>query len=344
MSTPLTATLDVGRLPGWFAAHGVPFAGTPQLTLIAGGRSNLTFRVADEVGHDYVLRRPPMGPLLVSAHDVVREHRIISALAGSGVPVPRSYGACDDPAVFGDAPFYLMELVPGVVLNNEPDGARYPPAARGVASRDLVEVMAAIHRVDVDAVGLGSLGKRENYCARQLRRWMRQFTDSSGAVGRDIPLVRTVHDALAATIPAQRWTGLVHGDFRPGNTLLGPDGRVNAVLDWELATLGDTLADLGWLLATWRQPGEPEVFESPTALPGWWTRDQLLEHYASVTGRDVAAAPWYRAFALWRLTCISEGIHARYAAGSMGDEDFDVAAQSDRVVALAEAAAEALPR
>ncbi|MTD15975.1 phosphotransferase [Nakamurella sp. YIM 132087] len=340
MSSTTTADpTGTDGLLGWLQGRGVPFDGTPELTLIAGGRSNLTYKISDGAGHDYVLRRPPMGELLQSAHDVAREHRIISALAGTDVPVPAARGVCEDPAVFGGAPFYVMDLVPGVVLNTAADGAAFPADVRPAATADLVRVLAAVHGIDPDAVGLGDLGRREDYSSRQLRRWLRQFHASRT---REIPLVEQVHDRLAASVPPQRYTGLVHGDYRVGNVLLSPTGTVNAVLDWELATLGDTMADLGWLLATWYEPGEQQVFESPTGAPGFGTRSELAATYARITGHDVSAAPWYRAFALWRLTCICEGIYARYRTGKMGDDGFDVDAQGRQVIALAEAAAAAL--
>lgn len=334
----VSAQVDSSQLGRWFESQNIVLDPPLTLTLIAGGRSNLTYRADDSAGRSYVLRRPPLGQVLQSAHDVGREHRIISALDGTGVPVPHSYGLCTDPAVFG-APFYVMNLVPGVVVAADADGSRYPAPARTPASLDLVDVMARIHLLDVDEVGLGSLGRKQDYGQRQLRRWHRQFHESSN---RTLPLVDEVHRRLSAAIPPQRFTGLVHGDLRPGNVLLSQDGRVNAVLDWELATLGDTLADLGWLVATWRMPGEQELLESPTAHPGWLSRTELIDRYSERTGHDVSDIGWYRAFALWRLTCIGEGIYSRYRAGVMGDDGFDVAGQGALVVRLAEAAHAAL--
>ncbi|MFG2043654.1 phosphotransferase family protein [Dactylosporangium sp. NPDC048998] len=341
--TRATELLADGALGAWLTGAGIPLAGRPRLTLIAGGRSNLTYRMTDDAGHEYVLRRPPTGGVLPSAHDVGREFRIISALAGTRVPVPRALGLCTDDAVIG-APFYVMNLVPGAVVAGDEDGARYPVEARGRASRDLIDVLAEIHLVDVDEVGLGELSRRESYCERQLRRWLRQFRVSTASTTRSVPLIEELHDRLAACVPPQRHTGLVHGDFRPGNLLLSPQGRINAVLDWELATLGDTLADVGWLVATWREPGEVELLESPAAQPGFADRGELLVMYAARTGRDVSDIPWYQAFALWRLACISEGIYARYSGGVMGDDGFDAQAEGRHVIQLAEAARDAFAR
>ena len=328
-----TTRLDAGRLAGWLSENGIALDGVPRLVLIAGGRSNLTYRIEDDRGVQAVLRRPPTGRVLQSAHDVAREYRIITSLAPTDVPVPAAYALCTDERVLG-APFYVMGFVPGTVVAGDADGGRYPLAARGPASRSLVDVLTAIHRVDVDAIGLGTLGRKENYCLRQLRRWRQQF---HATTSRELPIIDELHDRLARAVPPQRFTGLVHGDYRPGNVLLDSAGRVNAVLDWELATLGDTLADLGWLLATWRQPGEPEMLESPTARDGFWSRAELIERYQLVTGHPVVDVHWYQAFALWRLACISEGILARYRAGVMGDDGFDSESEGRHVLELAEA-------
>jgi aminoglycoside phosphotransferase (APT) family kinase protein len=338
VSNRIPANVDTQRLAAWLARNGIVLVGVPRLTLIAGGRSNLTYRVEDDTGGRYVLRRPPIGHVLQSAHDVGREHRIISALVKTGVPVPTPYGFCADETVLG-APFYVMDLVPGTVVASHDDGARYPLDSRRQASLGLLDVLRTIHLVDVDDVGLGTLGRRESYCQRQLRRWRRQFHATSS---RELPIIDELHDQLAKAIPPQRFTGLVHGDYRPGNVLLSAGGRVNAVLDWELATLGDTLADLGWMAATWRQPGEEEVLESPTAHAGFPSRDELIELYQTKTGRDVSDIGWYQAFALWRLACISEGIFARYSRGVMGDDGYDFEAAGRHVLRLAEAARQAL--
>nr|BFE55608.1 phosphotransferase family protein [Dactylosporangium thailandense] len=331
---------EVLRATRWISGHGIPLDGPARATLIAGGRSNLTYRIEDTAGRAYVLRRPPTRSAQPRAHDVEREYSVLSCLQGSAVPVPELFGLCSDPSVLG-APFYVMEYVDGVVLTNDDDGAAYPVGSRAAATTSLVDALAAIHELDVDAVGLGQLGRREDYLPRQLARWHRQFHAVSE---RSLPVIDEVWTRLGATTPPQRYTGLVHGDFRFGNLLVGEDGRARAVLDWELCALGDTLADLGWLTALWREPGEPEVSPSPTGHPGYPTRDSVIDQYGARTGRDVSDIGWYQAFALWRLACIGEGIYARYRDGAMGDTEFDVAAQRDHVVDLAEAAARALPR
>jgi aminoglycoside phosphotransferase (APT) family kinase protein len=323
---PVTAGIDLPRVTDWVVAN---VAGvTPPLTprFISGGRSNLTFQLVDATGRAIVLRRPPLGHVLESAHDMGREHRIIAALRDTDVPVANALGLCEDTAVNG-APFYLMDFVEGVVLTTIADAEAYPEASRRRAADDLVRVLGRLHAVDPDAVGLGTLGRKEDYIARQLRRWHRQFEQSKT---RELPLLDEVHARLAARIPPQRWTGIVHGDFRLGNMILGPDGELRAVLDWELATLGDTLADLGWLLSGWVEAGEPTrgPFPPPTTAPGFPTRDQLAARYAEVTGRDLSDLPYYLAFARWRGACISEGVLNRYKRAVMGEVDFDLDAMA----------------
>jgi aminoglycoside phosphotransferase (APT) family kinase protein len=320
----------------WCADAAVPLDGEPVATPIAGGRSNLTYMIRDESGVRYVLRRPPRGVLLASAHDMGREYRILTALAGTDVPLPRTWGLCVDPTVLG-APFYVMDIVPGTVLAEREDGIAYPGPARPIASRQLVEVLSRIHRLDLEAVGLAELSRKHGYAERQLRRWRTQL-DASRT--RDLPLLDVVHRDLESSIPEQRAIGLVHGDYRFGNVLVSPTGQVQGVLDWELATLGDTLADLGWMLASWAEPGEYEVLGTPTTAGGFLTRGEVLDVYSDLTGQDVSGIAWYQAFALWRLACIGEGIYRRYSTGAMEDDGFDVAAQGERVIAIAEAAHE----
>jgi aminoglycoside phosphotransferase (APT) family kinase protein len=330
--------IDTDRLTAWFAASGIRLSGPLDFTLFGNGRSNLTYRIVDGDGHSYVLRRPPLSGVLESAHDVAREHRVISALSGTDVPVPTPFGLCTDQTVLG-APFFVMRFVEGVVLAGDAEAAALATEARHLASIDLVDVLVGIHRVDIDEIGLGSLGRKEDYVHRQLKRWHRQFHQSDP---RDIPLIDELHARLSQKAPPQRYTGLVHGDYRPGNALFDSRGVVQAVLDWELTTLGDTLADVGWLLATWREAGEAQLLECPTAQPGFAVRTELLSRYGAASGHDLSDIGWYISFAHWRLACISEGVYARYRSGAMAAEDFDLAAQGDLVLRLAEASREAL--
>jgi aminoglycoside phosphotransferase (APT) family kinase protein len=334
------AGVALPRVTDWIAAHVEGVQPPFTARFISGGRSNLTYRLDDAAGRAIVLRRPPLGHVLQSAHDMGREHRIIDALRDTDVPVANALGLCEDVAV-NAAPFYLMDFVDGAVLATIHDAEAFPEASRTRAADDLIDVMGRLHAVDPDAVGLGTLGRKEGYIARQLKRWHTQFTQSKT---RELPLLDEVHDRLAARIPPQRWTGIVHGDFRLGNMILGPDGELRAVLDWELATLGDTLADLGWLISSWVEPGEPVrgPFPPPTSAAGFPTRAQLVERYAGATGRDLSDMPYYLAFARWRGACINQGVLNRYQQAVMGEVDFDIDAMAAGVEISVNAARDAL--
>ena len=306
-----------------------------------GGHSNLTYCVTDAVGGRWVLRRPPLGAVLATAHDMAREHKIISGVGQSDVPVPRALGLCEDDSVNG-APFYVMSFVPGVVLSEAADvDAEIPRALRPNIGESVIEVLAALHRVDPDAVGLGDLGRKEAYLERQLKRWKTQWERSKT---RELPPMDQVHRLLVRRVPPQRGASIVHGDYRLGNMLTGADGRIAAVLDWELCTLGDPLADLGYLLNNWCEAGETGPVQrgaalAPTAAGGFPGRDAMIGRYAEATGRDVGAIGYYRAFQYWRLAAIVEGVLARYVGGAMAGEA-DTEAFRDQVESLAEAALE----
>ena len=314
--------IDAAAVTAWFEAR--VDGCTPPLAfdLIAGGHSNLTFSVSDSAGGHWVLRRPPLGQVLASAHDMGREHRIISALSDTDVPVPDTIGLSPDDSVNG-APFYVMDFVDGKVLRSRADAEELSVEQRRRAGESLVDVMAAIHAVDVDAVGLGDLGRKEDYIARQLKRWYGQFQSSDGQVrgGLDLPAVHAAHETLSAGIPPQRGASIVHGDYRLDNCMLGADGSVNAVLDWEICTLGDPMADVGLLWVYWTDPGADAVLPqaSPTALEGFPTKAELMERYRAASGRDIGSLDFYIAFGYWKLTCIIAGVYARYAGGAMGD-------------------------
>jgi len=318
---------------------------TPPLefSLITGGHSNLTFTVTDADARRWVLRRPPLGQVLATAHDMAREHRIITALAGTDVPVAPVVGLCDDDAVNG-APFYVMEFVDGTVVRDLGDARRLTEQARRTAGRSLIEVLAAIHSVQPDDVGLGDLARHDGYIERQLKRWNGQFEASRT---RELPIMDEVHAALCAAVPEQGPAAIVHGDYRLDNCMLDTDGNIMAVLDWELCTLGDPLADLGLLLVYWAEPGEPgSLAVTPaTGIEGFPSRADLVEHYAAATGRDTSAIDFYVAFGYWKLACIVEGVYSRYAGGAMGDRaGQDFSAFGDTVVVLAEAAQAAAAR
>ena len=328
--------IDVERVEKWLNANIAEAQGPYAYHLIAGGRSNITFRVVDANGMQMVLRRPPMGHVLATAHDMAREHRLISAVGQSNVPVPRTLGLCTDVEVNG-APFYVMAYVPGVVLDSPEKGNLLSVAHRLQASEDLIDVLADLHAVDVDEVGLGDLAKREGYVERQVKRWSTQWANSKT---RDLPAIDEVAALLGNNIPVQQGVSIAHGDYRFGNCLTDVDkGRIAAVLDWELCTLGDPLADLGYVGIYWTDPGMPNMRGTdPSGIEGFPTFDHLVERYATRTGRDCSNIGYYKAFASFRLAVICEGVYARYLHGAMGDQQIDLEPMKLTVETLAESA------
>ena len=302
--------IDEQRVEQWLNANIEGAQGPYEYHLIAGGRSNITFRVVDANGMQMVLRRPPMGHVLATAHDMAREHRLITAVGASNVPVPRTLGLCTDVEVNG-APFYVMAFVPGIVLDSPEKGNLLPVGLRQQASEDLIDVLADLHAVDVDAVGLGDLAKRDGYVERQVKRWSTQWQNSKT---RDLPAVDEVASLLGNNIPVQQGVSIAHGDYRFGNCLTDVEnGRIAAVLDWELCTLGDPLADLGYVGIYWTDPGMPNMRGTdPSGIEGFPTFDHLVERYAKRTGRDCSNIGYYKAFASFRLAVICEGVYARY--------------------------------
>jgi aminoglycoside phosphotransferase (APT) family kinase protein len=312
--------IDGPRVTAWLEAN-VPGAHGPfEFRVIAGGHSNLTALVTAADGRRMVLRRPPLGHVLASAHDMGREHRIIAALADTPVPVAPALGFCDDDAVNG-APFYVMAFVDGHVVRDRATAEDVLSwDARHTASRSLVDTMTAIHAVDITEVGLTDLGRHEGYIARQLKRWYGQWNAQKT---RDLPAVDRVHDRLLELVPEQGPATLVHGDYRLDNCMVDDDGNVIAVLDWEICTLGDPMADLGLLMVYWTGPtDDPSAWAGQaTTAPGFWDRAQLAERYAEVSGRDISNLDFYVAFAYWKLACILEGVYARYLGGALGQRD-----------------------
>ena len=309
--------VDGPAVTAWFEDHVAGARGPLEFTLIAGGHSNLTYGVRDAGGRRYVLRRPPVGQVLATAHDMGREHKIISALGATDVPVAPALGLCTDDAVNG-APFYVMDFVDGHVLRDANAAKAISVEARANAGRSLASTLAKIHALDPDAVGLGDLGKKEDYVARQLKRWYGQWEKSKT---RELPEIDEVHEALRARIPEQGPAAIVHGDYRLDNCMTDDDGNVIAVLDWELCTLGDPLADVGLLAVYWTDPDEGSVLlTAPTHAEGFMRRQAVIDAYAQESGRDVSHVDYYVALGYWKLACIVEGVYARYAGGSMGNE------------------------
>lgn len=312
--------IELDRVTAW-ASSRIPELVPPlSFSLIAGGHSNLTYRFVDARGESYVLRRPPLGHVLESAHDMGREHRIISALADTDVPVPKTYGLCEDADVNG-APFFLMKFVEGTVPHEPEVSATIPIAERASAGEHIIDVLAKLHLIDPDDVGLGTLARKEGYIARQLKRWTAQWKATKT---HEIPEMEESERLLHEDMPEQIGSAIVHGDYRIGNMILR-DGRMAALLDWELCTLGDPLADVGYLLNNWAEPGDRGAAESPTGIGGFPGRDHVLAVYEERTGRDLSRINYYRAFSHWRLGAIAQGVYKRYLVGAMGkNRDFDL--------------------
>ena len=337
MGAEATDEIDVSRTEAWFEAN----VGEVELPLsfkrIAGGRSNLTYEVRDAAGSRWALRRPPLGARLASAHDMAREHRIISSLQSTDVPVPPVIGLSQD----GDYPFYVMGWVEGPILRSRHEADAFPRAQqrRAIGER-VVDTLVEIHAVDADAAGLGELAKKEDYVARQLHRWHGQWEKQHT---RELPLIDEVHDRLAARIPEQGQATIVHGDYRLDNMILAPSGEVAAVVDWELCTLGDPLADVGLLLVYWGEEGDELIplMEPATMLPGFPARDEVRVRYAERSGRDLSEIDYYVALGLWKLAIVLEGIVARYSAGQYGAVDDGSSEFARSVERLAVAADEA---
>jgi aminoglycoside phosphotransferase (APT) family kinase protein len=327
----------------WFTTH-VPEIATPlSFSLIAGGRSNLTYRVEDAEGRAWVLRRPPIHHVLPTAHDMAREHRLMTALRPAGIPVPKTIGLCTDESVNG-RPFFVMEFVEGHILRDALEAEKaLDEATRHAVGGHMATTLAALHDVDPDAVGLSDL-RGEGYIERQLKRWSGQYAqmrvegvDHGGEVER-------VGEELARRVPAQQRTSVVHGDYRMDNVVLDDRGEVRAILDWELCTLGDPLADLGLLMVYWADPGDTTAALgfSPTTAPGFSTRAQVLQDYADVSTLDLSGIGYYSAFGYWKLACILQGVYARYVAGAGAGDQGSVDTFPAQVTKLAQMAAEAL--
>src|SRR3954470_23299216 len=301
--------IDRPSLEAWFARE-VEGAQPPlEFDRISGGRSNLTYGVTDSAGHRWALRRPPLGKRLASAHDMAREHRIIAALAPTDVPVAPAVALCEDDSVNG-APFYVMDFVEGPILRTKAEAEEgFAEAERNAIGERGVDTLVAIHAVDPGSVGLGELGRKEDYVARQLRRWHGQWEKSKT---RELEVIDNVHRRLAERIPDQGPATIVHGDYRLDNLILSDDGEVAAVVDWELCTLGDPLADVGMLLVYWAQEGEEGIsLGQPANLaPGFPSREELRDRYAERSGRDLSELDFFVALGYWKLAIILEGVYA----------------------------------
>jgi aminoglycoside phosphotransferase (APT) family kinase protein len=329
-TTSWIVDLDIGAVP--------PLS----FSRIGRGRSNLTFDVGDAAGGRWVLRRPPLGHLLASAHDVGREYHVLSRLSGTNVPAPGVFALCEDPLV-SDAPLLLMEYVDGIVIDEGVAEALELPARRAIGMA-LPDALARVHEVDLAATGLTDFASHGSYAARQLKRWRRQW---EGSRTREIPAVDELALRLERATPEQREITLVHGDFHFLNLIFHwLDPTVRAILDWELCTLGDPLADLGGLLAYWPEPGDGQGAGpiAVSALPGFPTRRELADAYAQRSGRDISALAFWETLACWKIAVIAEGVKRRRLdePANLADEEepFD-GAIVDRMLERAAAVADA---
>ncbi|TQM09008.1 phosphotransferase family protein [Pseudonocardia kunmingensis] len=311
--------LDLGRLRAHLDAERPGMVrGELRGHLVAGGRSNLTYEVGD--GHStWIVRRPPLGHVLATAHDMAREHRVITALRDTAVPVPRTFALCTDPDVIG-APFYVMEKVEGVPYRTADELARFgPDEVRAIALR-LVDTLAELHAVDPAGVGLGDFGRPDGYLARQVKRWKQQLDASRS---RDLAGADALHRRLAESVPEQQPAAIVHGDYRLDNVLVD-DGQVRAVLDWEMATIGDPLADVGLLLVYQRRHELGGTFVGGVATAsGFPSPQEVVARYAERSGRDLSRLGFYLALGYFKSAVICEGIHYRYQQGQTVGEGFD---------------------
>jgi len=337
------AGYEVPAVEAWIAAHTAAIRPPLKWTRLEGGHSNLTYLVEDEDGRRAVIRRPPLGELLPRAHDMGREWALIRALGPTSVPVPPAIAFCDDVPVTG-APFYLMGHVEGRPLYSAADTERLvPEAARRALAFAFVDTLADLHALDPDEVGLGDLGKRDSYVRRQLSTWYRSWTASAGPADYDDPRAHEIQRRLLAALPDQGPARIVHGDYGLHNCLVSPGGGFRAVVDWEISTLGDPLADLAYALIAWPDPSEPGATgsQAATSAPGFPTRPELASRYAERTGRDLSRLGYYIAFSRWKSAAIIHGVYARYMESKKSTEGIDLAGlrrQIDERLSSAEAA------
>ncbi|MEN9316788.1 MAG: hypothetical protein RIS35_3181 [Pseudomonadota bacterium] len=340
---------DVPAVEAWIAKHVDGLTPPLKWTRLEGGHSNLTYRIDDARGNAAVIRRPPMGELLPKAHDMGREWSLISALGATKVPVPRAYGFCEDPSVTG-AHFYVMGLINGHPLYTADDTRKWVPEdKRMVFANSFIDVLADLHSVDPDAVGLGDLGKKEGYVARQLNAWYRSWLASAEPAKYDDPRAHALQKYFLENVPEQEPAKIVHGDYGTHNVLVGPDSTVAAVVDWEISTLGDPLADLAYALNWWPDPEDalPMADDFPTVLAGFPNRRQMAQRYAEKSGRDISRIDYYLGFNRWKSAAIIHGVYARYIEGKKSSAGIDLDFMRQRItnaLILAEQAVERMQR
>ncbi len=337
---------DVQAVESWIRDHVDSLEPPFEWIRLEGGHSNLTFKLIDSQGREAVIRRPPQGQLLPKAHDMSREWALISALGPTPVPVPAALGFCESPDVTG-AWFYVMGCINGRPLyTNEDTESWVPEDKRLTMANSFVDVLADLHDVDPMAVGLGDLGKHDSYVARQLRTWYRSWNASIEGAEYDDPRAHDLQQFFLDNLPDQGPIRVVHGDYGPHNCLIGPDSSVAAVVDWEISTLGDPLADLAYALNFFPDPTDaiPIAPEAATAVPGFPTRMQMAERYAERTGRDLSNIDYYFGFNRWKSACIVHGVYARYMQGQKSSEGVDLPHMKTRIEGALTMAEQAVSR
>ena len=317
---------DIPAVEAWIADNVAGLTPPLKWTLLPGGHSNLTCSLEDSGGRKAVIRRPPMGELLPRAHDMAREWAVISALGPTQVPVPAALGFCGNTSVTGSL-FYVMGFVDGHPLYTADDTREWvPEPMRPQLARSFIDVLADLHALDPDEIGLGDLGKRDSYIARQVKAWYRSWTSSAGPAGFDDPRAHDLQAYFLAHLPDPGQARVVHGDYGLHNCLTGRDWTIAAVVDWEISTLGDPLADLAYALNWWPDPGDPPspLRDRATTAPGFLSRTQLRDRYAARTGRDLSHLDFYAAFNRWKTAAINHGVYARYMEGKKTTEGVDL--------------------
>lgn len=313
-----------------------------QWSRLTGGHSNLTYALVDVDGTKAVIRRPPMGKLLPKAHDMGREFKVISGLGPTNVPVPVAYGFCTDESVTG-ANFYVMSMVEGRAMFSAEDVESWLDLdARRAMGHSFFDTLADLHAIEPDDVGLGDLGRKDGYVARQLRTWYGSWTMSTEGAKYDDPRIHELHEFLVGSIPEAGPARVVHGDFGPHNCMVAADGQVTAILDWEIATLGDPLADLAYAVNGWGNADgeEPMLPGGPTTVTGFPGNIELMERYAERTGADLSNIDYYRSFNYFKTACILHGVYARYLLGQKSTVGVDIPGLYERMLATIDRAEE----
>ncbi len=345
MSTDKLPGYDVPRVEAWISENVEGLTPPFKWTRLEGGHSNLTCRLDDSHGKTAVIRRPPEGQLLPKAHDMSREWSLIFGLQNTDVPVPEAYGFCEDPEITG-AWFYVMGWREGHAMYSQADVEKWvPEELRLTMCHSFIDVLAALHSVDPDEVGLGDLGKRDSYVGRQLKTWYRSWTSSVEKAEYDDPRVHEMREYMLAHLPEQGPARIVHGDYSLHNVLVGADGHLSAVLDWEISTLGDPLADLAYAINGFRDAGSSiPARKTVTSMPGFPTKGEMAERYAEKTGADISRIDYYYGFNHWKSAAILHGVYARYRAGNKSSEGVDLEQMKENIARRTQQAEEVFAR